>query len=232
MWTYSLIWMKRNVAPSRNVVRIPALSPKRLPDLSDSCAQCIVNDDESRIAVLTPAISFGSSVPSAGQCVAVHDPDEEVGREEGPEDHDLGDDEKQHPEQLGLDARGAVGLRRPVVVVVVDVRVGDRGGFHQAAASSLATRCARPACRCLARCCSTRPSATHCGAVLGQRRDHDLGDVEVLQGVHRRRVGIRVADHARGHDLVGAQRLEQLAPAARAPRARRGRRPSPAARPR
>ena len=66
MWTYSLIWMKRNVAPSPSVVTIPAFSPKRLPDLAHSSAQCIVNDDESRIAVLTPAISFGSSVPAAG----------------------------------------------------------------------------------------------------------------------------------------------------------------------
>ena len=66
MWTYSLIWMNRNVAPSRNVVRMPAFSPKRLPFLTDSSAQCIVSDEDSRIAVLTPAISFGSSVPAAG----------------------------------------------------------------------------------------------------------------------------------------------------------------------
>ena len=37
----------------------------------------------------------------------VHDPDEEVGREERSEEHDLRDDEKQHPEELGLHARGA-----------------------------------------------------------------------------------------------------------------------------
>ena len=30
MWTYSLIWMKRNVRPSRKVERIPAFSAKRL----------------------------------------------------------------------------------------------------------------------------------------------------------------------------------------------------------
>ena len=45
---------------------MPACSPKRLLDLADSSAQCIVSDDDSRIAVLTPAISFGSSVPAAG----------------------------------------------------------------------------------------------------------------------------------------------------------------------
>ena len=89
MWTYSLIWMNRNVQPSRNVVRMPACRPRRLPLLWACSAQCSVNEDETRIAVLTPAISFGSSVPSAGHSAPVHDPDEEVGREEGPEDHDL-----------------------------------------------------------------------------------------------------------------------------------------------
>jgi hypothetical protein len=56
-----------------------------------------------------------------------HDPDEEVGREECSEEHDLGDDEKQHPEELSLDPRRDVRLGR-----VLDVGVG-RGlcaGFH------------------------------------------------------------------------------------------------------
>ena len=66
MWTYSLIWMKRNVAPRPKVVKMPACSPRRLPALADSSAQCIVKDDDSRIAVLTPAISFGRWSPSAG----------------------------------------------------------------------------------------------------------------------------------------------------------------------
>ena len=58
-------------------------------------------------------------MPSIGnQPVVVHDPDEEVGREERSEEHDLGDDEKQHPEELRLDARGEVGRGRPVVLVV------------------------------------------------------------------------------------------------------------------
>ena len=45
---------------------MPAWSPRRLPILCACSAQCSVNEDEIRIAVLTPAISFGSSVPSAG----------------------------------------------------------------------------------------------------------------------------------------------------------------------
>src|SRR4029078_1849952 len=73
-------------------------------------------------------------------------PDEEVGREERAEHHHLGDDEKQHPEQLGLDARTAVCGRRPVVLVVLGVPVGDGGGFHgllrpQAAVGASAATC-------------------------------------------------------------------------------------------
>jgi hypothetical protein len=107
--------------------------PRRLPFLTLVCAQCSVSELESRIAVLTPAMSLGSSVPSAGQGCSLHDPDEEVGREEGPEDHDLRDDEEQHPEHLGLDPRRPVGRRRAVVDVPVAGRVmpgGDGGGFH------------------------------------------------------------------------------------------------------
>src|SRR6185436_13166947 len=51
----------------------------------------------------------------------------------GPEDHDLADDEQQHPQVLGVHAGAAVRRRRTVViviVVVVDGRVGEGGGFH------------------------------------------------------------------------------------------------------
>src|SRR6202012_4407554 len=67
MWTYSLICTVRNVRPSRNVETMPAFSPKRLPFLTDVSAQWIVSDEDSRIAVLTPATASGSSVPCAGQ---------------------------------------------------------------------------------------------------------------------------------------------------------------------
>src|SRR6202161_3824322 len=66
MFAYSLIWMKRNVQPSRNVVSMPAFRPKRLPRLIDCSAQWIVNDEETRIAVLKPATAIGSFVPGAG----------------------------------------------------------------------------------------------------------------------------------------------------------------------
>jgi hypothetical protein len=63
---YSLICTQRKVRPSRNVDNIPALSPKRLPFLTETRAQWIVSEDESRIAVLTPATASGSLVPGAG----------------------------------------------------------------------------------------------------------------------------------------------------------------------
>ena len=45
---------------------MPAFRPKRLPFLIEVCAQCMVSDEDSRIAVLTPAMATGSSVPEAG----------------------------------------------------------------------------------------------------------------------------------------------------------------------
>src|ERR1700722_15435559 len=66
MFAYSLIWMNRNEQPSRNVVSMPAFSPKRLPRLIDCSAQWIVNDEETRIAVLTPATCTGRCRPGAG----------------------------------------------------------------------------------------------------------------------------------------------------------------------
>src|SRR2546429_7779112 len=67
MLAYSLICTNRNVDPSRNVDRMPAFRPKWLPFLIDVCAQCMVKDDDHRIAVLTPATATGSVVPGAGQ---------------------------------------------------------------------------------------------------------------------------------------------------------------------
>ena len=45
---------------------MPAFRPARLPFLIDVCAQCIVSDELSRIAVLTPATATGSSKSSNG----------------------------------------------------------------------------------------------------------------------------------------------------------------------
>ena len=48
---------------------MPAFSPKRLPFLIDVCAQCMVSDELTRIAVFDPAIATGSSAPSIGNHV-------------------------------------------------------------------------------------------------------------------------------------------------------------------
>ena len=63
MWTYSLIWMKRNVAPSSSVVSSPACMARRLPDLAPVERPVHGEHEESRIAVLTPATATGSSCP-------------------------------------------------------------------------------------------------------------------------------------------------------------------------
>jgi hypothetical protein len=66
MKTYSLIWMHRKVRPSRKVVSIPTRRAARFSLRAPSSAQCIVKLDESRIAVLTPAMATGRSTPSIG----------------------------------------------------------------------------------------------------------------------------------------------------------------------
>ena len=123
MWMYSLIWTNRNVRPSRKVDTIPAFSPNRLPLRTDMSAQCRVSDEDSRMAVLTPGHRLGHLGAGRRPGVVVDDADEEVRGEERAEDHDLGDDEKQHPERRRLHARGAVRGRRSVVLVL---GVGDR----------------------------------------------------------------------------------------------------------
>ena len=136
--------------------------------------------------MLTPATATGRSWPSTGNHRSPgHDPDEEVGREERPEDHDLGDDEKQHPEQLRLDARGAVGRRRAVVLVL---GVGDRGGFHGAPYATASADSATSTCST-----GLFVGAAHALDQVGaqpararrrQGGDHDVVDAEELERVH------------------------------------------------
>ena len=141
---------------------------------------------------------------------ALHDPDEEVGREEGPEDHHLGDDEKQHPEQRRVHARGAVGRRR-AVVLVLGVTGRDGAGLHQASTGSSEDSTCSTGLFVAFRTRSTSLSATQRERSRRQRGDHDVRDVEELDRVHRRVVGIRVADHARGDDPLLLERVEQVA---------------------
>ena len=48
------------------------MSPKRWSRLIETSAQCIVNDDEIRIAVLMPVASTGRSMPAGGHAVCVN----------------------------------------------------------------------------------------------------------------------------------------------------------------
>ena len=68
--------------------------------------------------MLTPATKTGRWKPSGGHVRrVVDDADEEVGREERAEEHDLRRDEQEHPEHARVDARAGVRGRRAVVVV-------------------------------------------------------------------------------------------------------------------
>ena len=98
----------------------PAFMPHRLPGLADD--QRPVHGQ--RRGQQDRGVDAGDRLRElrarGGPLVAVdHDPDEEVGREERSEEHHLGDDEKQHPEDLRLDAGAAVRRGRAVVLVVV-----------------------------------------------------------------------------------------------------------------
>ena len=63
---YSIICVKRNVKPIRNVSTRPACMPARFPRRIDWSAQCTVKLDVTRIAVFTPATNLGSSKPCGG----------------------------------------------------------------------------------------------------------------------------------------------------------------------
>src|SRR3954452_2307119 len=69
-WKYSLIWTVRNVSPRRKVVSRPTFIARLLLFLIPSSAQCIVNDDETRMHVLMPATRTGISCPGDGQSAA------------------------------------------------------------------------------------------------------------------------------------------------------------------
>ena len=128
------------------------------------------------------------------------------------------DDEEQHPEHLRLDPRGPVGLRRPVVVLLVGVPAAcarDRGGFHARPPRSAGVG-RRPGLDVLDGLAGRALDAVDelvghplRSSPAGSVEIDDLGDVEVLDRVHRRGVGVRVADHAGGHDPGLAQRVEQ-----------------------
>ena len=125
MWAYSIIWVSRNAVPIRIVSTRPAWSPRRLFRLIDCSAQCIVKLEVTRIAVLIAGDELreleavGGGQAAARAASRVDDADEEVRGEERAEQHRLGADEQEHPEDRRLDPRALVRDRRPVMVVPV-----------------------------------------------------------------------------------------------------------------
>ena len=116
-WTYSLIWTVRKVAPEQEGGQ--QADPQRGPVLALRALERPVHRHRRREQDRRVDAGDGDRQvhPLGRPWVVRHDPDEEVGREERSEEHDLGDDEKQHPEQLRLDPRRLVRGRRAVVVV-------------------------------------------------------------------------------------------------------------------
>ena len=124
----------------------------------------------------------------------VDDADEEVGREERAEEHDLRRDEEEHPEHARVDARALVRDRRPVVVrrrrrarssaVASSARrLDDDVSTGTPASARAAARRGRGGA---SRSCSAR-----------ERRDDDLVDALVVEGLHRGRVADRGARSGR-----------------------------------
>src|SRR5439155_8907903 len=66
---YSIPWVTRKLRPIRNVSRRPARSPQTLPRFTDWSAQCIVNDDVTRMQVLMKATKIGRWNGGVGHAV-------------------------------------------------------------------------------------------------------------------------------------------------------------------
>ena len=241
MWTYSLIWIEEERQPEQRGQQHPGLQAEVVAVLDrrlrpvhrqrraqqDRGVDARDRDRQLVVAEREPVMALG------------HEADEEVGREEGPEDHDLRDDEEQHPEQLLVHPRAAVGLRRAMVVVVVVMlerdRRADSGGLHQwflpaagAARSGSATMCSTSMFEAL-RTREMRSARIQPERVDRQRRDDDPRHLVELEHVHRRRVRIGVADHAGDEQPLARACDRACCPAERGRPRRRDRRRGPRA---
>ena len=155
------------------------------------------------------------------------DADEEVGREERPEQHRLADDEKEDAEQLRVDPRALVRLGRPCarrargrgrsrrIPLRVSRRAGGCRGTGSSPAGSLVT-CSTVQARS-APYAPDQIAAQPVRLVARQRRDDDLVRRVVLDRVHdaRERIGVRdVTRHVEAHALELPQRAAQAAASA------------------
>ena len=63
---YSRICRPRKVRPITSVRPRPRIRPSRRPRDADTSAQCMVNDEATRMAVLMPVVALGISKPPNG----------------------------------------------------------------------------------------------------------------------------------------------------------------------
>src|SRR5436305_2651619 len=215
MWMYSLICTVRNVRPSRKVATMPAFRPKRLPFLIDVSAQWIVSEEESRIAVFTPATSSGSLVPCAGQGSCVTTRMKKYAVKNAPKII-TSDMMKSSIPSVGASTReercaGGGPWCSWVTAAASTASGGRRLGLG---VDHVLDRFAGGAPHAL-----DQISAQPAGLRLREGRDHDVVDAEGLKRVHHRGVRIRIADHPGGVEAAHPQPVEhELQPRARPPR--------------
>ena len=204
---YSVDLGARNVKPMRNVSTSPAWRPARLPRLievqrpvhrearRDQDRGVDPRDEDGKVE-RRPAASGG----------VVDDPDEEVGREERAEQHDLRADEEEHPEHARVDPRAGVRDRR---AVVLDARARRARSASTPAGSVGDSTCSTGSSSSSAS--ARRVAAQPARLLAGEGRDDDLVDPLVVDGMQRRGVRVGVRDLAVRVDALSAQRSDDAA---------------------
>ena len=209
---YSRAWIRRKVRPRPKVIASPAIRPARLFRLMDWSAQCIVKLEDTRMIVFRKR-EVDRKLVGMRRPLLVRDSDarEEVGREERPEEHDLRGDEEIDAEQARVDARAAVRNGR-VGAVSFGVRT------HATADSSAASA----SCCVTTTCVTGRPKrpdpaedvpAKPARSRRRERRDDDLVDLLVVDGVLHRDDRVGIAEPARRLDArVGHEPADAFEP--------------------
>ena len=185
-----------------------------------SSAQWTVKLEETRIAVLTPAIATGSSKPSGGQGPSLETTRRKKYEAKNAPNSMTSETMKSRMPSVWRSIRElCVRLRRPVVLVLVRVADGDRGGLHQAG-HLLGAPDARGRARCSDVAAGLEVLDRLVGDLLdpvdqalleplrllaGEGRDQDLVDPVVLDRVLDRRERLGAHRLAGGVDLVAVE---------------------------
>src|SRR5664279_6594473 len=186
---------------------MPALMPKRLPRLIEVSAQWSVSDEDSRIAVLTPATDSGSSVPAVGHGLWLTTPMKKYAVKNAPKIITSETMNSSIP-SVGAWTREdwcACGgpWWDPVsawAIEAASIRVSSSlgAGAHRVAVDHVLDVPTGGVAHALD---EVRPQPARLG--VGECRDDDVVHLEVLQRVHDRGVGIGVPDHpGAGQPLV------------------------------